>query len=81
MINSHDFKEKMDDEFITKSKEKLKIEIERKNKEDEIEFLKDLGALTQFDNFTYKTISIEKKNHNYSSYIRTENELRRSLKN
>ena len=61
MINSHDFKEKTNDEFITKSKDKLKIEFERKNKEDEIEFLKDLGALTQFENFTYKTIPIEKK--------------------
>ena len=62
LINSHDFKENINDEFINELKEKLKNEIERKNKDDEIEYLKDLGALSQFDNFTCKTIPVEKHN-------------------
>ena len=80
LINSHDFKEKINDEFIKRGKEKLKTEIEKKNKEYEIEYLKDFGALSRFENFTYKTIPIEKKNYNNSFYEKSENRIRKSLK-
>ena len=61
MINSHDFKEKINDDYIIEKKEKLKTEIEKKNKDGKIEYLKNIGYLTQFDNFTYKTIPIQKR--------------------
>ncbi len=80
MINSHNFKENINDDFITERKEILKNDIERKNKEDEIEYLKDLGTLTQFENFTYKTIPYEKKSRHDSSYENSKNGIYKSLK-
>ena len=80
MINSHNFKENINDDFITERKEILKNDIERKNKEDEIEYLKDLGTLTQFENFTYKTIPYEKKSWHDSSYENSKNGIYKSLK-
>lgn len=81
MISSHNFKEKIYDEFINEEKEKLKTEIERKNKENEIEFLKDLGTLTQFENFTYKTIPNQKRNILSSDYKHPKNYIYKSIKN
>ena len=78
LINSHDFKENINDEFINEIKEKLKNEIERKNKEDEIEYLKDLGLLSQFDSFTCKTIPVEKHN---SQNKNQKNGIYKTLKN
>ena len=80
MINSHDFNEKIYDEFINGKKEILKTDIERKNKEDEIEFLKDLGTLSQFDNFSYKTIPNQKRNIN-SEFKHPKNYIYKSIKN
>lgn len=72
MINSKSFKEKINDEYIDKKKELLKTEVERKNKNDEINNLKDLGILTHFENFTYKTIekrdSIQENNKNNNNF-------------
>ena len=81
MISSHNFKEKIYDEFINEEKEKLKTEVERKNKENEIEFLKDLGTLTQFENFTYKTIPNQKRNILSSDYKHPKNYIYKSIKN
>ena len=76
IIKSHDFKEKLKDEYINEKKEKLKSEIERKNNEEQIEFLKDLGVLSQFENFTYKSIPTEKKEKKY-----TKNWIKKNIKN
>ena len=76
LIKSHTFKEKVKDEYINEKKENLKTEIERKNNEEEIEFLKDLGALTQFENFTYKSIPSDRKKKNYNK-----NWIKQNIKN
>ena len=78
LIKSQNFKEKLNDEFIEEKKEILKSEIKRKTNEDEINNLKDLGALTQFENFTYKTI--EKRNNVSSDNNNTSNGIYKSLK-
>ena len=78
LIKSHNFKEKINDEFIEEQKEILKTEVKRKTNEDEINNLKDLGVLTQFENFTYKTI--EKRNNISSDNTNTSNGIYKSLK-
>ena len=80
MINSHDFKETIKDEYINEKKKVLKTEIERKNNEDQIEHLKDLGLLTQFENFTYKSIPIERKKYNENKK-NNKNWIHHSLRN
>ena len=45
--------------------------VKRKTNEDEINNLKDLGVLTQFENFTYKTI--EKRNNMYNIFKQVPN--------
>lgn len=80
IINSHDFNEKINDEFIDEKKEILKTEIERKNREDELDLLKDLGLLSQFDNFSYKTITVEKKNSDISHNKYPKNWIKKSIK-
>lgn len=78
LIKSQNFREKINDEFIDKKKEILKTEVKRKTNEDEINNLKELGALTQFENFTYKTI--EKRNNINSDNNKISNGIYKSLK-
>ena len=56
LINSKNFKEKTNDDYIEEKKEFLKEKIQLRNKKSEIVDLKNFGTLDKFENFTFKTI-------------------------
>ena len=56
LINSKNFKEKTNDDYIAEKKEFLKEKIQLRNKKSEIVDLKNFGTLDKFENFTFKTI-------------------------
>ena len=64
LINSKNFKEKLNDDYIEEKKEYLKSETERKNNKNEINKLKNIGLLNKFENFTFK--ALDKREKNYS---------------
>ena len=59
-INSKNFKDKLNDDYIEEKKEYLKQNTQRQNKQNTIEELKNLGLLNRFENFTYKAIDKRK---------------------
>jgi hypothetical protein len=67
LINSKNFKDKLNDDYIEEQKEYLKQNTERKNKKNIIEELKDFGLLNKFENFTYKTLDKRKNLTNNKS--------------
>ena len=67
LINSKNFKDKLNDDYIEEKKEYLKQNTERKNKKNIIEELKDFGLLNKFENFTYKTLDKRKNLTNNKS--------------
>ena len=59
-INSKNFKDKLNDDYIEEKKEYLKQNTQRQNKQNTIEELKNFGLLNRFENFTYKAIDKRK---------------------
>ena len=67
LINSKNFKEKTDNDYIEDKKEFLKEKIKLRNKKSEIKELKNLGVLNKFENFTLKTLDKRENRTNNNS--------------
>ena len=67
LINSKNFKEKTDNDYIEDKKEFLKEKIKLRNKKNEIKELKNLRVLNKFENFTLKTLDKRENRTNNNS--------------